>query len=141
LPPASPPENTTTDPVLATLTGHADTLRQAAVDAGLAHAEARHQLAARYLRSQWPTAATVDADLSRQLNLEGNPEVRAIMDADGRHLWSREFVEEAIDEAEYELSTALDFADHVRIGWVRIPTLGVGMHRLTLPNLPESHPA
>ena len=139
LPPAANPPSPGpgTERAVAALLDRADTLRQAALDAGLAHAEIRHQLAATLLRTQWPTAAAVDADLARHLALEGNPDIYAVLDPDGHHLWSRtagEPRDEVIDEVETVLSIALDFADHIKAGWVRMRPLGLDVHRLALPD-------
>ena len=135
-PPSDPPAgHATSVSTIAALLDRAETLRQTALDAGLAHAHARNQLAAALLRTRWPTAGVVDADLSRRIASEANPEVWAVLDSDGHRLWSRrprERRDGLVEVAESALALALDFADPAHAGWLRMEVLGVGIHRLTL---------
>lgn len=125
------------DTRFSTLASEADTLRHAALSAGLAHAHARQSLAALALRRTWPTAAAVDAEITTQ----GFVFVLAVLDQDGHRLWSRAAgvpISPEIDRADSALSAALVFAAHERTGWQRMKVLGGGVHRLVLTPPPAA---
>lgn len=97
--------------------------REAARETGLAHARHCHALALTILRSRWPEAAAVEADLSPHYAQEGNPRITRVLDATNATVHRVEDTEDnLLRYAEEALAVALDFADETAVGWAEPTT-------------------
>lgn len=104
-------------PHIAALAKTADEAREETRLAGLNHARSQHALALEILRTRWPDAAAVEADLSMHLALEGNPQITRILGADGTTVHTVVYSEDVLDLAQEALAIALDFTNEQAAGW------------------------
>lgn len=97
----------------------ADQARDATRQAAREHAGFRALIAAAELRSVWPSATDIVANLAGPLAREANPTIEEIRDGTGTVLWTLDDGPEAdaVGRAEEQLGNALDYVDEDTVGW------------------------